>query len=284
MRYVFMRFPEFKAKTFTLSYDDGNMLDTNIIDRISKTKIKCEFNLNSGLFGNEIISSSPLRAENRRASGKECFELYKNYSVAVHGKMHLAPVNCTDTEFLCDVIEDKKNLEKLFDRQIIGYVYPDCGGDSEDAKRIIKYCGFKYARIARPSLSFDMPTDWFSLQPTCHHSHEQLGMLLDKFVEFDENKVYEASAGPKMMLVWGHAHDYDRVGDWSPLDAICEKVGNLKDVWYATLPEIKRYVEAYESLERNADDTLFYNPSATDVYLNVRGKNVLVKSGQTVRL
>ena len=50
MRYCFLRFPEFKLKALTLSYDDGAIFDKKLIEIMSKYALKGTFNLNSGLF------------------------------------------------------------------------------------------------------------------------------------------------------------------------------------------------------------------------------------------
>lgn len=48
MSYIFLRFPEFKDKTLTLSYDDGAIYDRKLIEIMNKYGLKGTFNLNSG--------------------------------------------------------------------------------------------------------------------------------------------------------------------------------------------------------------------------------------------
>ena len=47
--YKFLRFPEWKYKAVTLSYDDGTVYDRKLIDILDKYGLKCTFNLNSGI-------------------------------------------------------------------------------------------------------------------------------------------------------------------------------------------------------------------------------------------
>ena len=49
-KYEFLRFPEFKLKALTLSYDDGVVFDEKLISILDKYGLKCTFNINSGLF------------------------------------------------------------------------------------------------------------------------------------------------------------------------------------------------------------------------------------------
>ena len=46
-RYQFMRFPEGKARAFTMSYDDGCVEDKRFSDIITPYGLKCTFNLNA---------------------------------------------------------------------------------------------------------------------------------------------------------------------------------------------------------------------------------------------
>ena len=48
--YLFLRFPEFRRKAVTLSYDDGTIYDEKLIGILNQYGLKATFNLNSGLF------------------------------------------------------------------------------------------------------------------------------------------------------------------------------------------------------------------------------------------
>ena len=50
MSRLFMRFPGFKPKALTLSYDDGVRQDKRLIAIMQKYGLKGTFNLNGGLF------------------------------------------------------------------------------------------------------------------------------------------------------------------------------------------------------------------------------------------
>lgn len=49
-RYKMLRFPGFRMKALTLSYDDGVRADCMLMDILNRYGIKCTFNLNSGWF------------------------------------------------------------------------------------------------------------------------------------------------------------------------------------------------------------------------------------------
>ena len=67
-RFPLMRFPNFKAKALTFSYDDGPVWDRKLIELMSKYSVKGTFNLNSHRFN--------FAADNFDDTVKEQRELY----------------------------------------------------------------------------------------------------------------------------------------------------------------------------------------------------------------
>ena len=47
---LFRRYPGFRQRALTLSYDDGTIHDVRLVEILKKHGIKATFNLNSGLF------------------------------------------------------------------------------------------------------------------------------------------------------------------------------------------------------------------------------------------
>jgi peptidoglycan/xylan/chitin deacetylase (PgdA/CDA1 family) len=68
-KYAFLRFPEFKRKAVTLSYDDGTKYDEKFIEILNKFGLKATFNINSGLFYPD--------GDEKRMSASEAVSLYK---------------------------------------------------------------------------------------------------------------------------------------------------------------------------------------------------------------
>ena len=78
-KYRLLRFPGFRSKALTLSYDDGMVFDKKLISILDGGGIKCTFNISSGLFAEQ--------AGGRRLTRAEAVELYQGggHEVAVHG-------------------------------------------------------------------------------------------------------------------------------------------------------------------------------------------------------
>ncbi|MBO5240892.1 MAG: polysaccharide deacetylase family protein [Clostridia bacterium] len=274
MKYNFLRFPNFKRKAVTLSYDDGVVFDRKLIEIMDKYGLKGTFNINSGLFGKE--------PGGRRMTREEAYELYANspHEVAVHGFCHLSLAEVDRGIATYDVIEDRKELEEMFGRVIKGMAYAN-GSVDDKVVETLKACGISYSRTVVSTEAFAIPEDWLRLPATCHHKNPRLMELAQKFVETENDKRYTRN-NPMLFYLWGHSYEFNDDDNWGIIEEFAQYIGGREDIWYATNGEIYEYVQAFNRLQFSVNGNLVHNPSAIDVYLCHRGKNVLVPAGQTV--
>lgn len=274
MKYLHLRFPGFKLKTLTFSYDDGQVADSKLIEIFNTYNLKSTFNLNSELMN----ATSHINA-------KDYYSLISKtgHEVAVHGAKHIFLNDVQDDVMLREILVDRINLEKIFKRQVRGMAYA-FGVYDDRVIENLKKCGINYSRTTNNTLNFELPTNWLALHPTCHHNDPKLMELLDKFIIFEPSKKIYWNNRPKMFYVWGHSYEFDRDNNWQVIEEFCKKASGLDDVWYATNGEIFDYCKAYQRLEFSAENTMVYNPSAMDVYINYFGRDILVKAGKTVKL
>lgn len=273
MNYSFLRWPNFKKKAVTLSYDDGVIYDKKLLEIMEKNGLKGTFNINSGYF-----------AGNRRLTVDECKELYAspNAEVAVHGVLHRSLASISVPEMVNDVINDRKNLESVFQTRVQGMAYAN-GSFNDDAVNVLKTCGINYARTIISTEKFDIPTDWLRLPATCHHNNPRLMELAREFVE-DKPARHFWFDTPKLFYLWGHSYEFNDKDNWHVIEEFAEFMGNREDVWYATNGEIYDYVNAFHQLVFGLNEDYIYNPTATDVYVVYLGKPFVVPSGQTIRV
>ena len=271
--YKTLRWPGFKVKALTLSYDDGVCYDKRLIEIFDKHGLKGTFNINGGLFG--------FTPGGRRMTQEECVELYNNsnHEVAIHGYDHMSLGEIDEGRIALDVIKDRDVLEKLFGKIIKGMAYAN-GSYSDKVVEVLKNCGVDYARTTVTTGNFAMPLDFLRLNPTCHHKNENLMEYADKFLEYKD----WARAWPILFYVWGHSYEFNDNDNWEIMENFAEKVGNKDDVYYATNGEIYDYMQAYRRLIYSADGYMVKNPSSIDVYLNVSGEEVLVKAGEVAEI
>lgn len=270
---MFLRFPGFKYKAVTLSYDDGGPeLDQRLIRILSQHGMKGTFSLNSQpLIQNHIIGEQ-LKA----------IYLDSGNEIALHGARHLALARMDPAMAVRDVLEDRLTLEAMLGRIIRGMAYAQ-GSCSDRVTDIVKSCGVAYARTTKVTENFDIPEDWLRMPSTCHHGSPRLMELARQFIE-KKDEGYYWQRRPLLFFVWGHCHEFERQQNWHIIESFADCVGGRRDVWYATNDEIFRYVQAYQRLIFSASGELIENPSATDVYLFYFGEQVLVRAGETVRV
>ena len=277
-RYSFLRFPNFLDKAVTLSYDDAVIWDERLIKTMQKYGLKGTFNVNSAFFGyNE-----------RHLTKEQAIELYtkSNNEVAIHGEYHYSHAELDKTMALNDILMDRKNLEQMFGKQIRGMAYAN-GSCSDEVIEILKMCGVKYARTALSTGGFDIPNDWYKIQPTCHHNYPQLMEYAHKFIESPKSRNFWYNS-PKLFYLWGHSYEFNDKDNWQVFEEFAEYIGNREDVWYATNIEIYEYIEDYNRLVFSADGQRVYNPTNRTLYFNndyTTEENVIsVAPGQTVEV
>ncbi len=277
-------FPGGKPKCFTISYDDGVLTDIRLGELMKKYNIAGTFNINAGSYLDE---DSTLTKPTRRLKLSEALEFYKSsplFEVATHGYTHPSLALVPTPYSVYDIIADRRELENQYGVMIRGHAYPN-GSVNNDVVDILKMSGIVYARTTKSTLSFDLPADWLWLNPTCHHKNPELFKLCDNFLSEDTSK----HLAVKLFYVWGHSYEFEMNDNWDIIERLFEQVSNKNDVWYATNIEIYDYVKAFQSLVFSADATKVYNPTATDLWINVREKKpekftVKIPAGETVTI
>ncbi len=272
----FLRFPNFKNKAVTLSYDDGVRYDEKLLNIITPYGLKCTFNINSGYYGED---DTCLRMTKEKA-----YKLFTSYDceIASHGQRHLSLTEVSPVMAIKDILLDKRDLETTYNRLVSGFVFAN-GFISDEVIELVKDCGFKYARSTVSSYSFDIPNDWLRLSPTCRHCDPKLMELTEEFLN-DREGIHFWWQLPKLFYLWGHSYEFNDDNNWEVIENFAKKVGGREDVWYATNIEVYEYVTAFDNLVYSVNGDRVYNPSCIDVYICYFGKNFLIPKGETVEL
>lgn len=275
-KYSLMRFPDFKYKAVTLSYDDDTAHNKKLVSILDEYGLKCTFNLNSERFAK--------KENGETLTESQAVELFKNgkHEIAVHGKKHLSLAEFDCAVCADEIAGDRKNLESLFGRIVKGMAYA-CGSYNDEVVNVLKTCGINYARTVESTGKFDIPSDWLKMPATCHHADPRLNSLTEEFLKDYPDTRHYVHKTPKLFYLWGHAYEFAHGDNWYVIEEFAKKVGNRDDVWYATNGEVYDYVKAFESLEFSVAGDMIKNPSSTDVYLNYCGKDVKVPAGATVK-
>ena len=271
---MYIRFKDGKKKVVTLSYDDGVVYDVQLIEIMSKNGLKGTFNINTAYYLPEDATREEWKGKLKLSEAKKLY-LESGNEVAVHSLTHPFLEQLDECEIIREIVEDRKNIERDYGVVAKGMAFP-FGTYDDRVLEIIKNCGISYSRTVKSTENFYLPQNWLTLHPTCHHNNPKLMDLAKRFVES------EIWASGSMFYLWGHSYEFNTDNNWDVIEEFAKYIGNREDIWYATNIEIYNYVKAYESLITSYDKTIIYNPSAIDVWVDIKGETLVIKSGETI--
>ena len=259
-------FPGGKKRVLTFSYDDGCENDERLITLFNKYGVKSTFHLNGVKYLN-INNEEAARLRN----------LYKGHEVACHTLRHGWPSRMPQQSVVLETLEDRKILEGIFGYPILGMSYPS-GSYDEKSIDAMRACGIVYSRTVASTRSFGMPTRFMEWHPTCHH----VGAL-----ELSDGFLANLDSmwTSPLFYIWGHSSELRTEEDWSLMEKLLSKMANNEKIWYATNIDIYNYMMAQSLLQISADETVFFNPSGIDVWVE-KNKTEIIKipAGTTVTL
>ena len=253
-------YPNGKSKAFNVSYDDGVLQDVRFVNLLNQYGLKGTFNLNSGLMENEFEWIHETGCIVKRLSKENVLSLYDGHEVASHTLTHPFMQEKTENEIMKELEVDKKNLEKLFGKQIKGFAVPfDYYSDLIES--CVKKCDFEYARISEESLSFvphkNSEINYHRWKSTIFHLDASLEKLTEDFIQTDEELA--------LFQIAGHTYDFDTENMWDKIETILKKISLQKDILPMTTIEIIDYLKAMEQVEitenhiiNNSEQTLWF--------------------------
>lgn len=268
---MLLRYPAFKTKAITLSYDDGRIFDRKMVEILDQYHLKCTFNLNSG----KLIDDHHVTAQ-------EVPDLYRNHEVAVHSLSHPHLEDLCPGNIAYQIIEDRKNLEDILHKPVEGMAYPyGLVGKYPEMVDTIGNCGIRYARTTHNTRAFQLPMDYLRWHPTCHQMDPQLFEIIEQFQKPIETTI-PGRIRLQLLYIWGHSYEYEH--DWERLEAMCRKVAGDETVWYATNGAFIDYLDAYRHLRPSADGKYVYNPTATRIWVCTDNGNQILEPGTTTEI
>ena len=260
-KFRFNLFPGGKKKCVTFSYDDGAIHDYRMTEIFDKYGAKCTYNLNSNRIGREdTISVDFIR------------DISTRHEIALHGYMHPFWDKCNRDEFMCDVYEDRKFLEGIIKKPVIGGAYPFGTYDSEVVKTLSSL-GVKFCRTTNATYGYRFPDNFLEWHPTCHHRDG---------IDCAKNFLWYRYDNLPVLYIWGHSYEFNDNDNWDDLEEILTILSEDDDIWYATNGEIYDYVNALRNLRIDLNGNSVYNPSAVTVYATVDGEVKAFAPGLTV--
>lgn len=273
-------FPNGKSKALILSYDDGRTEDRQLVQLMNKYALKGTFHLNSNKLGSEgYLNRSEIKA------------LFTGHEVSVHSANHPPLTRLSKIDMVYEVIEDRKELERLMGYPVRGMAYP-FGNHNDTVVDVIKGLGIEYARTVDDTYAFNIPDNFLKWHPTVHqfakafwepkHSEndkKELARFYQLIQEFINSK------NLALFDLWGHSWEMSNdKAKWEETEKAFQLLANHSDILYTTQIDLVDYLKAFHLLQFSVDKNMVYNPSALTVYFKKSGKQYSVMSGKTIHL
>jgi len=275
-----MLFPEGKPKALILSFDDGRDADRRLVKLMNEYGLVGTFHLNSNKLGTKDYLTK-----------EEIKNLFKGHEVSAHTANHPNLTTSSKIDVIYEVVEDRRELERLTGRSVRGMSYP-FGNYNDFVIDIIKGLGIEYARTVEDTYNFSIPEDFLKWNPTIHQFGKAYSNLND--TENDKKELagfyqvvnnFLKTDALALLDVWGHSWENDGAGDrWAEMEKFFKMISKNPVICYTTQIGLVDYIYAYKNLKFSVDKSLVTNLSSIDVYIKMNNKVYTVLAGHTMIL
>jgi peptidoglycan/xylan/chitin deacetylase (PgdA/CDA1 family) len=275
-----MLFPQGKTKALILSYDDGRTEDRQLVKLMNKYGLIGTFHLNSNKLG---TSGYVNKAEIK--------QLYTGHEVSVHSANHPNLTTLSKIDIVYEVVEDRKELERLMGYPVRGMAYP-FGNNNEFVIDAIKGLGIEYARTVDDSYGFKIPENFLQWHPTVHqfakaywkpNDPENDKKELDRYYQLINDFINTKDL--VLLDIWGHSWEMgNNQNHWDETEKFFKLLANNSAIHYTTQIDLVDYINAFRNLKFSVEKNMVNNPSALTVFFKKGGKTYSVLPGKTIFL
>jgi peptidoglycan/xylan/chitin deacetylase (PgdA/CDA1 family) len=277
---VDMLFPEGKTKALILSYDDGRTEDRQLVKLMNKYHLIGTFHLNS----NKLSTATYLNKE-------EISALFTGHEVSVHSANHPNLVDQSKIDVINEIVEDRKELERLVGYPVRGMAYP-FGNTNDNVVNALDGLGIEYARTVGDTYNFEVPKDFLRWHPTMHQFAKaywepnqpekdakelaQFYKVIDDFIQTKELALLD---------IWGHSWEMSNdLTKWNETETFFKRLANNPEIYYGSQIQIVDYLNAFNNLKFAVNKSTVTNNSALDIYFKINNKTFKAPAGKTTVL
>jgi len=275
-----MLFPEGKSKALILSYDDGPFQDRKLVELMNKYDLKGTFHLNS----NKLDLPNYL-------TKAEIKDLFKGHEVSVHSANHPNLTALSKIDIMYEVIEDRRELERLSGTTVRGMAYP-FGNYNAAVLEAMQGIGIAYARTVYDTYNFTIPHNFLAWHPSIHQFGK--AYFSPNQPEVDKKEIagftqlvsnFLKSDTLALLDVWGHSWEMgDSKEKWDAMEQFLKTVAHNPEIYYAKQIDLVDYIHAFENLQFGVDKKLVTNLSSLDIYIKKAGKTYKISAGSTTQI
>jgi peptidoglycan/xylan/chitin deacetylase (PgdA/CDA1 family) len=280
---VEMLFPEGKTKALILSYDDGAKQDRKLVALMNKYQLIGTFHLNS----NKLSTNNYFDYLNK----EEIKDLFKYHEVSVHSANHSNLPDISKIDVISEIIEDRKELERLVGYPVRGMAYP-FGNTNDFVVESIKGLGIEYARTVGDTYNFEIPKDFLRWHPTIHQFGKAFSQPnqpeidkkeLESFYKIINDFIIAKELA--VLDIWGHSWEMGTdQNKWNEAEKFFKVVANNQAVFYCKQIDLVDYMNAYRNLKFSVNKNYVTNTSAINVVVKINNKVFNVMAGTTMKL
>ena len=230
-----------KRKALTFSFDDGVKQDVRLIKILNKYGLKGTFNINSALLGTRnVLDYLGKKVRHDKIKKTQAKKVYAGHEISAHTLTHPFLTGLNESEIVFQVEEDRKALELLFDKKVVGFAYPGGGVNHDErvADVLRASTSVRYARTIIPTHDLSPKReDLYRYNPTCHLLDKQIFALVDEFLSYEGDE-------EKLLYIWGHSYELDagevnpNAMDWEVFEDLCKKLSGREEIFYGTNEQI----------------------------------------------
>ena len=265
-------YPGGKPKAFNITYDDGVVQDIRFVELMNKYGLKGTFNLNSQLMEQDFQWTHPSGAVIKRLSPQQAAELYHGHEIASHSLTHPDFYGLDQEEITRQMLTDKQKLEQWFGKEVKGFGLP-----FDYYSPLVAYCaaqcGFEYSRTSAESYSYTPPRNYLWWAAGTYHINPRWRQFVKDFFETDTELA--------LCQIVGHSYDLDTENMWEEMEAVLKKVSEDETIASMTNIELVHYLKAIRGV--NITGKHIRNTTDVDLWYEIDGRAVCVKTGETVR-
>ena len=275
-----MLFPQGKSKALILSFDDGNVADKHLVKLMNDYGLVGTFHLNSNKLGTKDYLTK-----------EEIKNLYKGHEVSGHTANHPGLTSLSKIDVIYEVVEDRKELERLMGYPVRGMSYP-FGNTNDFVIDAITGLGIEYARTVDDTYNFSMPTEYLKWHPTIHlfgktnyipNDTENDKKELAQFYQLTTDFLKANSLA--LFYVWGHSWEYEGPGNkWAEVEKFFKMISQNPEIYYTTQIGLVDYSNAFKNLKFSVNKDMVTNVSSIDVFVKIGGKVYTIEAGSTKQL
>jgi len=126
---------DFMSVIITTSWDDGNRFDFRVSEMLEKFSLKGTFYI-------------PVQYSHRDLDDKDVLKLSKKFEIGSHGLTHTRLTSLGMGEKMKELVDSKKNLEKIVHKKIKCFAYPYGAYDTESLE-CVRSAGYTFARTSK---------------------------------------------------------------------------------------------------------------------------------------